>query len=121
MHKNIINKSYIFPEYSPRLELDIEPIFASMALYDAKERKKISENFYFDMTPEHTKQMLSRHVPYQEISTLSRSCIFDITYPSPDIYLVIKVCIISLNDSKYIRKIQYNICCHVFFCFCIAP
>ncbi|KAI0241313.1 Dedicator of cytokinesis protein 7 [Lamellibrachia satsuma] len=74
-----------------RLELDIEPIFASMALYDAKERKKISENFYFDMTPEHTKQMLSRHVPYQEISTLSRSCIFDITYPSPDIYLVIKL------------------------------
>ena len=74
-----------------RLELDIEPIFASMALYDAKERKKLSENFYFDMTPEPTKQMLSRHIPYQEISTLSRSCIFGITYPSPDIYLVIKV------------------------------
>jgi len=24
-------------------------MFASMALYDAKEKKKISENFYFDM------------------------------------------------------------------------
>ena len=31
------------------LNLQIEPIFASMALYDAKEKKKVSENFYFDM------------------------------------------------------------------------
>ena len=28
---------------------DLEPVFASMALYDAKEKRKVSENFYFDM------------------------------------------------------------------------
>ena len=73
------------------LELEIEPIFATMALYDAKERRKISENFYFDMTPEPVKTMLGSHITYQDVSTLSRSCIFDITYPSPDVFLVVKV------------------------------
>ncbi|ELU18915.1 hypothetical protein CAPTEDRAFT_161690 [Capitella teleta] len=62
-----------------------------MALYDAKEKRKISENFYFDLNPESTKQMLSSHIPYQDVSTLSRSAIFSITHPSPDIYLVVKL------------------------------
>ena len=35
--------------FNYRLCVQFEPIFASMALYDAKEKKKISENFYFDM------------------------------------------------------------------------
>ena len=74
-----------------KLELEIEPIFACMALYDAKEKKKISENFYFDMVPENTKKMLGVHVPYQDISTLSRACVFSMTYPTADTYLVVKV------------------------------
>lgn len=73
------------------MELEIEPIFAYMALYDVKEKKKISENFFFDMTAENTKKMLGGHVPYQDVSTLSRACIFNMTYPSPDVYLVVKV------------------------------
>ncbi len=52
---------------------------------------QISENFYFDLTPEPIKKMLGSHIPYQDISTLSRSCIFSITHPSPDIFLVVKV------------------------------
>ena len=51
--------------YFPRLELEIEPIYASMALYDAKEKKKISENFYFDLNPDSIKNMLATHIPYQ--------------------------------------------------------
>lgn len=74
-----------------KLDLEVEPIFASMALYDAKEKKKLSENFYFDMNPEGLKRMLTSHIPYSDISTLSRSCIFDITYPSSDMFLVIKL------------------------------
>ncbi|XP_076063961.1 dedicator of cytokinesis isoform X2 [Oratosquilla oratoria] len=74
-----------------RLELDIEPVFASMALYDLKEKRKISENYYFDMNPEPLKRMLTSHVPFQDISTLSRTCIFDITYPSSDIFLVVRL------------------------------
>ncbi|KAF4523421.1 hypothetical protein B566_EDAN007893 [Ephemera danica] len=74
-----------------KLELEVEPIFASMAIYDAKERKKISENFYFDMNSDAMKKMLNSHIKIQDISTQSRSCIFDITYPSADLFLVIKL------------------------------
>lgn len=74
-----------------KLDLEVEPIFASIALYDCKEKKKISENFYFDMNQEGLKRMLTSHIPYSDSSTLSRSCIFDITYPSPDLFLVIKL------------------------------
>ncbi|XP_069942509.1 dedicator of cytokinesis protein 7 isoform X6 [Cherax quadricarinatus] len=74
-----------------RLELEIEPIFATMALYDLRDKKKISENFCFDMNPEPLKRMLTSHIPYQDISTLSRTCIFDITYPSSDLFLVVRL------------------------------
>lgn len=36
-----------------------------MALYDAKEKKKISENFYFDLNPDSIKHMLATHIPFQ--------------------------------------------------------
>jgi len=74
-----------------RLEMEIEPIFASVALYNIKERKKVSENFYFDMTSEPVKKMLEPHVPFQDVSSLSRSCIFQLTPPSCDVFLVIRV------------------------------
>nr|XP_037877673.1 dedicator of cytokinesis protein 7 isoform X2 [Bombyx mori] len=74
-----------------KLELDVEPLFASMALYDAKEKKKLSENFYFNLNSECTRQMLSAHVPHADISTLSRSAIFEVQNPSPDVFLVIRV------------------------------
>lgn len=37
------------------------------------------------------KGMLRPHVPPAAISTLARSAIFSITYPSQDVFLVIKV------------------------------
>ncbi|XP_026490440.2 dedicator of cytokinesis protein 7 isoform X1 [Vanessa tameamea] len=74
-----------------KLELDIEPLFASMALYDAKEKKKLSENFYFNLNSECTRQMLAGHVPHADLSTLSRSAVFDILNPSPDVFLVVRV------------------------------
>ncbi|XP_013181338.1 PREDICTED: dedicator of cytokinesis protein 7 isoform X1 [Papilio xuthus] len=74
-----------------KLELDVEPLFASMALFDAKEKKKLSENFYFNLNSESTRQMLSGHVAHADVSTLSRSAVFDIVNPSPDIFLVVRV------------------------------
>lgn len=74
-----------------KLELEVEPIFASMAIYDAKERKKISENFYFDMNSENIKRMLTSHVPYADISTQSRTAVFEVTNPSNDLFLVIRL------------------------------
>lgn len=71
--------------------MELEPFFASMALYDARERKKLSENFYFDMNTENIKRMLGGHVPYSDMSSLSRACVFDITHLSPDLYIVVRV------------------------------
>ncbi|XP_015776632.1 PREDICTED: dedicator of cytokinesis protein 7-like [Acropora digitifera] len=74
-----------------KLELEVEPIFASMALYDGKVKKKISENFYFDMNSEWCRKLVKDHNSLMDISTLSRSGIFSITYPSSDVFLVIKL------------------------------
>uniref|UniRef100_A0A4W5KBQ7 Dedicator of cytokinesis 8 n=1 Tax=Hucho hucho TaxID=62062 RepID=A0A4W5KBQ7_9TELE len=71
--------------------IDIEPLFATLALYDLREKKKISENFYCDLNSDQFKGFLKPHTPQTDHSTLSRAAIFSITYPSPDIYLVIKI------------------------------
>uniref|UniRef100_A0A8C4QIF6 Dedicator of cytokinesis C/D N-terminal domain-containing protein n=1 Tax=Eptatretus burgeri TaxID=7764 RepID=A0A8C4QIF6_EPTBU len=76
---------------SLKFEIDIEPIFASMALYDVKEKAKISENFYFDMNSDQMRALLKGHIGLASISTLARSAIFSITYPTQDIFLVIKL------------------------------
>ncbi|XP_059178065.1 dedicator of cytokinesis protein 7-like isoform X2 [Physella acuta] len=73
------------------LEMDVEPIFVSMALYDSRERKKISETFHFDLNTDQTIRLISGHVSHADISSVSRSCIFSITYPSPDVFLVVKL------------------------------
>ncbi|XP_039439015.1 dedicator of cytokinesis protein 7 [Culex pipiens pallens] len=83
-----------------KLELEVEPIFASMAIYDAKERKKISENFYFDMNSESLRRMLVGHLPYSDISTQAREAIFDITNPSNELYLVIRLEKVLQGDIK---------------------
>uniref|UniRef100_A0AAZ3Q3S5 Dedicator of cytokinesis 8 n=1 Tax=Oncorhynchus tshawytscha TaxID=74940 RepID=A0AAZ3Q3S5_ONCTS len=74
-----------------KFEIDIEPLFATLALYDLREKKKISENFYCDLNSDQFKGFLKPHTPQTDHSTLSRAAIFSITYPSPDIYLVIKI------------------------------
>nr|XP_023650277.1 dedicator of cytokinesis protein 7 isoform X11 [Paramormyrops kingsleyae] len=76
---------------SLKFEIEIEPIFASLALYDVKEKKKISENFFFDLNSEQTKSMLRPHIQSAAISTLARSGVFSITYPSQDVFLVIRL------------------------------
>lgn len=52
---------------------------------------QITENFYCDLNSEQFKGFLKPHTSHVDPSTLARSAIFSITYPSPDIYLVIKV------------------------------
>ncbi|XP_065674534.1 dedicator of cytokinesis protein 7 isoform X2 [Hydra vulgaris] len=75
-----------------KLDLDVEPIFATMALYDYKQKKKISENFHFDMNEDSHKKMMSSHSKGKpDISTLAKSCIFSVTYPSNEVCLVIKL------------------------------
>lgn len=77
--------------HSFKFEIEIEPLFVTMALYDLKEKKKISENFHCDLNSEKMKDFLSSHTPHIDSSTQSKAAIFSISYPSPDIYLVIKI------------------------------
>jgi dedicator of cytokinesis protein 6/7/8 len=74
-----------------KFELEIEPIWATMALYDLKEKRKCSENFSFDLNADIMKQMLNTHQTHQDTSTMAKACIFNITYPSPDLFIVIRV------------------------------
>ncbi|XP_063106362.1 dedicator of cytokinesis protein 8 isoform X2 [Cavia porcellus] len=74
-----------------KFEIEIEPLFASIALYDVKERKKISENFHCDLNSDQLKGFLRAHTPSVDLSSQARSAIFSVTYPSPDIYLVVKI------------------------------
>ncbi|XP_057213628.1 dedicator of cytokinesis protein 8 isoform X2 [Triplophysa rosa] len=77
--------------HSMKLEIEIEPLFATMALYDLKKKKKISENVHLDLNSDQMKSLLRSHNPHIDTSTLARAAIFSISYPSPDIYLVIKI------------------------------
>ncbi|KAL7303214.1 hypothetical protein TKK_0004415 [Trichogramma kaykai] len=74
-----------------KLDLEVEPIFASLALYDSKEKKKLSENFYVDMNSENIKKMLGNHIAYSDVSTLARNCVISISKPSPDLFLVVRL------------------------------
>ncbi|KAG8512990.1 Dedicator of cytokinesis protein 8 [Galemys pyrenaicus] len=74
-----------------KFEIEIEPLFASIALYDVKERKKISENFHCDLNSDQFKGFLRAHTPSVATSSQARSAVFSVTYPSSDIYLVIKI------------------------------
>ncbi|XP_010011214.1 PREDICTED: dedicator of cytokinesis protein 8 [Nestor notabilis] len=74
-----------------KFEIEIEPLFACMALYDIKERKKISENFHCDLNPDSLRGFLRSYTPSIDLSSQARSAVFSVTYPSSDIYLVIKI------------------------------
>ncbi|XP_054984362.1 dedicator of cytokinesis protein 6 isoform X4 [Sorex araneus] len=89
---------------SLKFEIEIEPIFGILALYDVREKKKISENFYFDLNSDSTKGLLRAHGTHPAISTLARSAIFSVTYPSPDIFLVIKL-------EKVLQQGDISECC----------
>uniref|UniRef100_A0A8C4LRK6 Dedicator of cytokinesis 8 n=1 Tax=Equus asinus asinus TaxID=83772 RepID=A0A8C4LRK6_EQUAS len=82
---------HIFLCFSDRFEIEIEPLFASIALYDVKERKKISENFHCDLNSDQFKGFLRAHTPSVATSSQARSAVFSVTYPSSDIYLVVKI------------------------------
>ncbi|KAL0992883.1 hypothetical protein UPYG_G00100510 [Umbra pygmaea] len=89
---------------SLKFEIEIEPIFGTLALYDVKEKKKISEDFHFDLNSDQMKGLLRPHNPHVAISTMARSAIFSITYPSADIFLVIKL-------EKVLQQGDIGECC----------
>lgn len=94
-----------------------EPYFTSLALYDAKNGRKLSENFYFDLNTEAVRDMLHPNdqqieanghddkkdlFPFQTVPKeydalpmdwLSRpkQAILNVSTPHPDIFLVVRI------------------------------
>lgn len=74
---------------SLELEVEMEPIFASIAFYDTKHKKKISENFYFDLNSDEINKMIKSDTLHPSIPTLARSAIFSLSNPTKDVFIVI--------------------------------
>jgi len=68
-----------------------EPLFGTLALYDVQSKKKISENFHFDTNADDISEMITKFFPTKEFASLSRQALFQVNYPNPEIYLVLKV------------------------------
>uniref|UniRef100_A0A8C3TAK6 Dedicator of cytokinesis 8 n=1 Tax=Chelydra serpentina TaxID=8475 RepID=A0A8C3TAK6_CHESE len=91
MHSHKSEVLMLCVSFLNRFDIEIEPLFACIALYDIKERKKISENFHCDLNSEQFKGFLRSHTPCIDSSSQARSAVFSVTYPSSDIYLVVKI------------------------------
>lgn len=71
------------------MDIDTEPMYAHMSLYDVRRRKKMSENFYFDFN--------SCTTAGNEIDTTTRSrtCVLDIdgsgSTTGDDLFIVIRL------------------------------
>eukprot|EP01117_Protostelium_nocturnum_P018478 TRINITY_DN7737_c0_g1_i3.p1 TRINITY_DN7737_c0_g1~~TRINITY_DN7737_c0_g1_i3.p1 ORF type:complete len:1870 (-),score=707.33 TRINITY_DN7737_c0_g1_i3:192-5801(-) len=68
---------------------EIEPLFGTMALWDVKKEQKISENFNFDLNSSQTYDMLGSFKGSRDAINLVNKAIFNLSYQSPDIFLVI--------------------------------
>ena len=99
----------------------IEPYFTSLALYDVKAGRKLTENFYFDLNEKHARDLLSFNKDLHEQSHLNedgnhflhditpewvmhpQNAIFNVTSPHSDIFIVVRIEKIlqgSINQSS---------------------
>lgn len=99
----------------------IEPYFTSLALYDVKAGRKLTENFYFDLNEKHARNLLNsnkdlKEQPYSnedgnnflhDVTTEwvmhPRQAIFNVTSPHSDIFIVVRIEKIlqgSINQSS---------------------
>ncbi|VDM43975.1 unnamed protein product, partial [Toxocara canis] len=92
------------------LEPNFEPIFGSVALYDVKEKRKISENFYFDMNDESLRAMLAKHVGREDDASKCTQAAFSISQPVADIFIVVKLekvlqaCEVADASDPYLKE-----------------
>ncbi|VDN31889.1 unnamed protein product [Cylicostephanus goldi] len=76
-----------------KLTLDpyFEPVFGSIAIYDAKTRRKVSENFYFDVNPDEVRRLLDRKRAQEEPSQRCSQAAFNLSCPLSDLFMVVKL------------------------------
>jgi hypothetical protein len=90
----------------------IEPFFVTLSLYDAHKGVKISEDFHIDLNNYQLRTLLEQHKsrclsdsnssstmtvgasglkPSAEWPTLAQQALFSVTFPHPEVYLVVRV------------------------------
>nr|CDJ83685.1 Dedicator of cytokinesis domain containing protein [Haemonchus contortus] len=76
-----------------RLSVDpfFEPLFGSIAIYDAKARRKVTENFYFDVNPEEIRRMVDKSNSFAEATERCSQAAFSLSCPLSDLFIVIKL------------------------------
>ncbi|CAG9532753.1 unnamed protein product [Cercopithifilaria johnstoni] len=74
-----------------QLEPSFEPIFGAVVLYDLKERRRISENFYFDLNNDSLRAMISQHADCIDEASKCTQAVFSISQSLNDIFIVIKL------------------------------
>ncbi|PIO64161.1 hypothetical protein TELCIR_14220, partial [Teladorsagia circumcincta] len=76
-----------------RLSVDpfFEPLFGSIAIYDAKAKRKVTENFYFDVNPEEIRRMVDKNNSFAEATDRCSQAAFSLSCPLTDLFIVIKL------------------------------
>uniref|UniRef100_A0A0N5ALW0 Dedicator of cytokinesis protein 6 n=1 Tax=Syphacia muris TaxID=451379 RepID=A0A0N5ALW0_9BILA len=93
-----------------QLEPSFEPVFGIIALFDIKQKRKISENFYFDLNEEPLLKMLSNHIKAVDAASKCTQAAFSISGSLKDIFIVIRLekvlqaCEISEACEPYLKE-----------------
>uniref|UniRef100_A0A9J2PJV5 Dedicator of cytokinesis protein 7 n=1 Tax=Ascaris lumbricoides TaxID=6252 RepID=A0A9J2PJV5_ASCLU len=92
------------------VEPNFEPIFGSIALYDVKEKRKISENFYFDLNDDWLRAMISKHVGREDEASKCTQAVFSISQSIADVFIVVKLekvlqaCEVADASDPYLKE-----------------
>lgn len=78
--------------------VNIEPFFITLALFDVKENKKISEDFHCDVNEKLVSEMLpspenisNGSTEHEHHFSSPKCAVFSVTFPHPDVYLVLRI------------------------------
>jgi len=85
----------------------LEPQYLSLAIYDLKERRRVTENFYVDVNDYDARQMVRRPTPGS--STSGTRAIFQLVQPTPDMYLVIRAEKTLMGDIETATEPYYKV------------
>ncbi len=69
----------------------LEPLYCSLAIYDLTNRRKISENFYFDGNSGTVRGLLGQWKEREDAATLVKKAVFNVSQPHVECYLVLRV------------------------------
>ncbi|CAI4226264.1 unnamed protein product [Auanema sp. JU1783] len=73
------------------MEPTFEPVFGSMAIYDARNRRKLTESFYFDVNSEQVRSMLKDGTTYSGPHGRCNHASFFFNGNVSDIFIVVKL------------------------------